>query len=638
MRLPAYPLVTIDPYMSIWSMTDNLYDSDTVLWCGIKKRITGHITIDGEKFRFIGKSKHPAVKQTSVYVMPLITEYIFKIKDVEFSAEFYTPLFLDDLYLLSSPCSFVEYRILKSKTNHNIKIEISLNEEFCYDRTEKIIEAKAGNINSISYAVMGRKYQSPLSKTGDGVSADWGRIYISGGKCTVKSDNIYEICSSHKLNCVNNTSCFNIIAFDDIYSIEYFGKKLKGLWTEKFNNIKTAIFYFFKNKEELYSKALEWNTKIINDAKKFGDDFNFITTCAFRQVLAAHKLVRAENGKLLYFSKECFSNGCINTVDVSYPSIPLFLLYAPDLVEGMMNGICEFARLDIWKHFDFAPHDLGQYPVANGQVYALSEKYNKKRKEIYKYSNSDIYNFEFQMPVEESANMLIIAYAYTVFSKITAFIAENIDLLSRWAEYLLRQGVELEHQLCTDDFAGASSKNVNLAIKSCIAIRCYHEICDILGINSTVDYKNEALINAKKLCELSGKNGYLNFSIDDDNTWSLKYNLVWDLVFKFGLFDESIFENESAKYNLETNKYGVPLDYRNVFTKTDWLIWASCLDKTGKNIKTFSECLAKFLKETTDRCCFTDCIMTDSGKKWGMEHRSVQGGLWMPLLLNNNTN
>lgn len=139
MRLPAYPLVTIDPYMSIWSMTDNLYDSDTVLWCGIKKRITGHITIDGEKFRFIGKSKYPAVKQTSVYVMPLITEYIFKIKDVEFSAEFYTPLFLDDLYLLSSPCSFVEYKILKSKTNHDIKIEISLNEEFCYDRTEKII-------------------------------------------------------------------------------------------------------------------------------------------------------------------------------------------------------------------------------------------------------------------------------------------------------------------------------------------------------------------------------------------------------------------------------------------------------------------------------------------------------------------
>lgn len=636
MRLPAYPLITIDPYTSIWSMTDNLYDSDTVLWCGIKKRLTGHISIDGEQFRFMGKSQSQAVEQKSVNVTPLITEYIFQVKNVEFSVEFYTPLFLDDLHILSSPCSYIVYKILKSEINHEIIIDITLDEEFCYDRTKKIVESRTSNISNISYAVMGRKYQSPLSKTGDGVSADWGRIYIAGGECTIKSDGNCEICSSHILDCSTNSSSFNIIAFDDIYSIEYFGKKLKGLWTEKFKNITTAISYFFKNKDEIYRKALDWGNRITNDTKKFGEDFNFITTCAFRQVLAAHKLVRAENGKLLYFSKECFSNGCINTVDVSYPSIPLFLLYAPSLVEGMMNGICEFARLDLWKEFDFAPHDLGQYPVANGQVYALAEKYNKKRKELYKFSNSDIYNFEFQMPVEESANMLIMSYAYTVFSKSTSFIAQNIDLLGRWAKYLLEQGVELDHQLCTDDFAGASSKNVNLAIKSCIAIRCYHEISKILNIDTTTNYKGKAFENAKKLCKLSDKNGYLNFSIDDDDTWSLKYNLVWDLVFKFDLFDESILKNESSKYNQEMKKYGVPLDYRNVFTKTDWLIWASCLDKKGENIKTFSECLARFLKETPDRCCFTDCIMTDSGKKWGMEHRSVQGGLWMPLLINKN--
>lgn len=635
MRLPAYPLITIDPYMSIWSMTDNLFDSDTVLWCGIKKRIIGHITVDDKKFRFIGKSNYPAVEQTSVNVTPLITEYTFKANGVKFSVKFYTPLFLDDLHLLSSPCSYIEYKILDSDNRHNVSIDISLNEEFCYDRTKKLIESRTSNINNISYAVMGRKYQSPLSKTGDGVSADWGRIYIAGGKCSVKCTDNCEICSTHNLDTHTNTNSFNIIAFDDIYSIEYFGKKLKGLWTEKFKSIKRAISFFFKNKEEIYKKVSEWNSKITNDAEQYGEDFEFITTCAFRQILAAHKLVRAENGKLLYFSKECFSNGCINTVDVSYPSVPLFLLYSPSLVEGMMNGICEFARLDLWKHFDFSPHDLGQYPIANGQVYALSEKYNKKRKELYKYSNSDIYNFEFQMPVEESANMLIMSYAYTVFSKETSFISENIDLLSRWAEYLYDQGVELEHQLCTDDFAGASSKNVNLAIKSCIALRCYYEICKIIKINTSKDYKNKAFVNAKKLCEISGKNGYLNFSTDDDDTWSLKYNLVWDLVFNFKLFDENIFKNESLKYNNEMNKYGIPLDYRNVFTKTDWLIWSACLDITGENIKTFSDCLARFLKETPDRCCFTDCIMTDSGKKWGMEHRSVQGGLWMPLLINN---
>ena len=55
-----------------------------------------------------------------------------------------------------------------------------------------------------------------------------------------------------------------------------------------------------------------------------------------RQTLAAHKLVLDENGEVLYVSKECFSNGCAVTVDVSYPSIPLFLIYNPELVKGMI--------------------------------------------------------------------------------------------------------------------------------------------------------------------------------------------------------------------------------------------------------------------------------------------------------------
>ena len=45
-----------------------------------------------------------------------------------------------------------------------------------------------------------------------------------------------------------------------------------------------------------------------------------------------------------FVSKECHSNGCAATVDVSYPSIPLFLLYNPELVRGMMRPVFKFAR------------------------------------------------------------------------------------------------------------------------------------------------------------------------------------------------------------------------------------------------------------------------------------------------------
>ena len=89
MRLPAYPLITADPFFSIWSPTDRLYDSDTVLWCGIKKRLSGYITVDSEKFRFMGTGRTAIIEQKEVIVKPYTTEYIFENDKVRLCVTFY---------------------------------------------------------------------------------------------------------------------------------------------------------------------------------------------------------------------------------------------------------------------------------------------------------------------------------------------------------------------------------------------------------------------------------------------------------------------------------------------------------------------------------------------------------------------
>ena len=66
MKLPCYPLVTIDPMMSIWSKSEKLYESDTILWCGIRKAMRGTVVIDGERYRFMGLSKEPEIGQKGV--------------------------------------------------------------------------------------------------------------------------------------------------------------------------------------------------------------------------------------------------------------------------------------------------------------------------------------------------------------------------------------------------------------------------------------------------------------------------------------------------------------------------------------------------------------------------------------------
>ena len=54
LRAPSVPLITVDPYFSVWSAADKLTETDTEHWSGKPNTIIGTATIDGTDYIFMG--------------------------------------------------------------------------------------------------------------------------------------------------------------------------------------------------------------------------------------------------------------------------------------------------------------------------------------------------------------------------------------------------------------------------------------------------------------------------------------------------------------------------------------------------------------------------------------------------------
>jgi hypothetical protein len=407
-----------------------------------------------------------------------------------------------------------------------------------------------------------------------------------------------------------------MVAYDDLYSVEYLGRRLKAYWTAdggEFDNQITRATAEYRN---LVKECDRFNKELMSDLQsRGGTQFAQTAALAFRQCLAAHKLVIGHQGRPLYFPKENFSNGCIGTVDVIYPSSPFFLLFNPALLRAQMVPLMDYAQSDRWK-FPFAPHDLGTYPLANGQVYGGGELTEKD-----------------QMPVEESGNMLLMAAALVKTERYETFASTYWPLLSGWAGYLLNHGLDPENQLCTDDFAGHLAHNANLSLKAILAIASGAQIADRMDQKLQGEaMRQQARRMAQEWAVKASDQGHFRLAFDKPGSWSLKYNLVWDRLLDLKMFPPDVARLEVAFYKQKLNPYGVPLDNRKSYTKADWLIWAATLAESRKDFESLANPVYRFLNETPDRVPFSDWYDTMTAKKEGFQARTVVGGVYLPML------
>ena len=617
MRVPSIPLFTVDPYFSIWSQ-DQINDTRPVHWTGSSNAISGTVTVDGAPLRFLGTAGGPAMVQRSLEVDALSTTAVFESPEIRLTARFLSPLLAADPALAARPVSYLHlsWAPLDGKP-HSVTAKLSCSEELVLNK------AGEGRAWSCDAAVsggaairMGSGRQQVLWRSGDDVRIDWGYLYLAvRGQARTGNevfDDLYAIYAETELK---NEALF-ALGYDDIESLVYFGQPLRGYWAADGKTIETALAEALADYEATDARCTAFSQDLYRRAVALGgEDYAELTALAYRQVMAGHKLARDENGQLLFISKECFSNGCAATVDVTYPSSPLFLYCNPELLKGMLRPIFRYAASDAWK-FDFAPHDVGQYPLVNGQVYGNNER-------IY------------QMPVEECGNMVILTAAICLQEGSADFARPYLPLLEQWKDYLIRHGEDPGDQLCTDDFAGHMAHNCNLSIKAIMGIAGFSLLAQLLGRQEEAD---SCMETARRYADsllrrAANPDGSFRLAFDQPGSYSLKYNAVWDKLWNTGLFPASFFQGEIRRYRQEALPYGVPLDSREKYTKSDWLMWSACLAQQQEDFAFFVHLLWKAYHTMRSRVPMTDWYYADTSEMVTFRHRTVQGGLFLPLLL-----
>lgn len=647
-KAACIPLVLHDPYFSIWSKHDHLYDGDPVHWCGARQKLRGYVTVDGAVFGFLGDREfHAPIEQKEIDVTATATTYHFENEKIRLSVKFTTPLLLDDLKLVSRPCTYVDF-IVEKKVDCSVSTSFFVSSDLVSQGAGPFVGCagtypKKKGRTSFSYASMGLAFQRPLGGSGDHVTIEWGYAYLA----SVDAKPVYDSANRQlgaEIPFDGKDRATLIIAYDDLLSINYFGQWRKAYWTKEYSGILDAIGAAFEDRAQTCQRAEALDAEIEERARKLGgDEYVYLCNMSYRHSIAAHKLIEDEEGNIIFLSKENDSNGCIGTVDVSYPSIPLYLLYNTELVKGMLRPVFRFAALDVWE-YDFAPHDVGRYPYAWGQVYGLNGAFGgigfngadgTVFPPYYQYpEGSDIYDFRYQMPVEECGNMLLMVAVVCMLDHSAEFAEPYMDILKKWTQYLLEYGADPGNQLCTDDFAGHLSHNVNLSAKAIMGIEAYARLAAQLGRKEEAEeYHEKAEKMAKSWEERACAGDHYALVFGEAESWSLKYNLVWDKFFGSSLFPEEVYQKELAYYARKSNAFGVPLDSRRSYTKSDWVLWCAAMSDFKEQAMGLMAPVAQFLENTSSRVPFSDWYDTETGRHCSFMGRSVQGGIFMPILM-----
>jgi hypothetical protein len=647
-RPPAVPLVAVDPYFSIWSFADHLTYDATRHWTGERMTMRSLVRVDGKTYRIMGNepSMVTPARQLGLRVFPTRTVYEFDAGGIHITLTFLTPDLPQDIDALARPVTYLTWDAHSTDDKrHQVAIYYDNTAELVVNTPDEKVVWGATSTTDLSVLRMGTADQPILKQAGDRIRIDWGYLYVAAPQSesaqNVALDEraaIQAFTSTGSLPAASDTRmpraandhwpviafAFNlgnvgrsavsrhlILAYDEIYPIEYFHTRLRPYWQHKDATFSDLLESAKHDYNSLSARSKSFDQKLMADLTRTGgEQYAEVAALAYRQAFAANKLALGPGNEPLMFLKEISSCGCAQTADVIYPEAPILLLLNPKLLEYSLIPLLDYARSNRWP-YPYAPHDLGTYPIDNARVPSKMES----------------------MPVEESGNMLLMIAAIAKAEGNASFANRYWPQLSKWADYLKANGLDPGNQLCTDDFTGLLAHNANLSLKAIEALGSYAMLAELLGKKHTAEtYRKTAEDYARKWVRMAADRDHTRLAFDRPHTWSQKYNLVWDRALGLKLFPETLARQELTYYRKQATAFGFPLDSRSAFTKLDWEAWSASLAESDTLFRSLFSGLYHFANATPTRVPLSDWYWTVDGTQVGFQARPVVGGIYIRML------
>ena len=648
---PAVPLITSDPYLSVWSESNNLTDTNTVHWTGTTQELVSLIRIDGTSYRLLGDdpSTLAAFPETSVQVLPTRTIANFSNGHIAVTMTFMQPALPTNLSALSLPLSYVNWDVSSvDGATHSVQIYDSVSSQLAVNSSSQVVTWQRGTAGPLTTLDIGTTAQTYFVPVGDEVRIDWGYVYAAASASLSTSSIGYdttEINTFTANGALTNTDdanvpravsnnqpvmayAFNlgtvgsaiisrhvIVAYNEVYSIDYFGEDLTPYWARNGTTVQQMLTTAESNFTTYQSQCATFDSGLMADlTTEGGSQYATIAALGYRQTFAGMGLAADPDGQPMLFTKENTSNGDISTVDVIYPSFPQIVLFSPTLAKALLQPVMEYAASSLWT-LPYAPHDLGTYPDAIGDP-----------------SGNDGNE---TMPLETSSTMIIMIDEIAQEEHSPEYANQYWNLLTSWANYIEPLAYQPGEQLTTNDFLGTLNNSTNLDVKGIIALGAYANLCQMRGDSADATaFTNIARADVTHWMSqsISTDGSHYLFEFGDQGTGVQLYNLVMDQILGTNLFPASVAALDISYAQSVQQTYGVPISSTTARSSLEWSMWEASMATSSTVFQSLVAPMYNYLNTTTVRVPETDIHDDTSNTQSYFDARPVIGGLYVKIL------